>query len=528
MIRVNNIHLSLDYDDKSVRKAVAQQLRIEEKSIKSCKIFRRSVDARKKDNIYFLTTVDAELNINEDKVCKKCGNAQIARKYEYNQMKFGNAPSPIVVGAGPAGLFAALILARSGANPILIERGRDVDRRTADVNRFWTSGQLDITSNVQFGEGGAGTFSDGKLNSGTKDIRQRKVLEEFVSHGAPDEILYNAKPHIGTDMLKGTIKNIRNEIIELGGRVMFETKLVSMAFSDNKLKSITVETANGDEIIETDNVILAIGHSARDTFYMLHERELSMNPKAFAIGVRVEHLAHLINESQYGEGYPEEVPTASYKLTHQCKGTGRGIYSFCMCPGGYVVNSSSEKGRLCVNGMSYHDRAGHNSNTALITTVTPDDFPSDSPLAGLEFQRKYEELAYKIGNGKIPVQLFGDFLKNQMSTKLGNVTPSIKGEWQFANLHECLPDYVCASLEEGMRAFGHKIKGYDAEDTVFSGVETRTSSPLRMERNKQFESNIQGLFPCGEGAGYAGGITSAAMDGIKTAEAIAEKILTQN
>ena len=528
MIRVNNIHLSLDYDDKSVRKAVAQQLRIEEKSIKSCKIFRRSVDARKKDSIYFLTTVDAELNINEDKVCKKCGNAQIARKYEYNQMKFGNAPSPIVVGAGPAGLFAALILARSGAKPILIERGRDVDRRTADVNRFWTSGQLDTTSNVQFGEGGAGTFSDGKLNSGTKDIRQRKVLEEFVSHGAPDEILYNAKPHIGTDMLKGTIKNIRNEIIELGGRVMFETKLVSMAFSDNKLKAITVETANGDEIIETDNVILAIGHSARDTFYMLHERKLSMNPKAFAIGVRVEHLAHLINESQYGEGYPEGVPTASYKLTHQCKGTGRGIYSFCMCPGGYVVNSSSEKGRLCVNGMSYHDRAGHNSNTALITTVTPDDFPSDSPLAGLEFQRKYEELAYKIGNGKIPVQLFGDFLKNQMSTKLGNVTPSIKGEWQFANLHECLPDYVCASLEEGMRAFGHKIKGYDAEDTVFSGVETRTSSPLRMERNKQFESNIQGLFPCGEGAGYAGGITSAAMDGIKTAEAIAEKILTQN
>ena len=238
MIRVNNIHLSLDYDDKSVRKAVAQQLRIEEKAIKSVKIFRRSVDARKKDSIYFLTTVDAELNINEEKVCKKCGNAQIARKYEYNQMKFGNAPSPVVVGAGPAGLFAALILARSGAKPILIERGRDVDRGNG--------GQLDTTSNVQFGEGGAGTFSDGKLNSGTKDIRQRKVLEEFVSHGAPDEILYNAKPHIGTDMLKGTIKNIRNEIIELGGRVMFETKLVSMAFSDNKLKAITVETANGD------------------------------------------------------------------------------------------------------------------------------------------------------------------------------------------------------------------------------------------------------------------------------------------
>lgn len=300
MIRVNNIHLSLGYDNKSVRKAVAQQLRIEEKSIKSCKIFRRSVDARKKDNIYFLTTVDAELNINEDKVCKKCGNAQIARKYEYNQMKFGNAPSPIVVGAGPAGLFAALILARSGANPILIERGRDVDRRTADVNRFWTSGQLDTTSNVQFGEGGAGTFSDGKLNSGTKDIRQRKVLEEFVSHGAPDEILYNAKPHIGTDMLKGTIKNIRNEIIELGGRVMFETKLVSMAFSDNKLKSITVETAIGNEIIETNNVILAIGHSARDTFEMLYGLKLPIEAKPFSVGARIEHLRQKVDKAQYG------------------------------------------------------------------------------------------------------------------------------------------------------------------------------------------------------------------------------------
>ncbi|MFZ2793777.1 MAG: NAD(P)/FAD-dependent oxidoreductase, partial [Ruminococcus bromii] len=345
MIRVNNIHLSLDYDDKSVRKAVAQQLRIEEKSIKSCKIFRRSVDARKKDNIYFLTTVDAELNINEDKVCKKCGNAQIARKYEYNQMKFGNAPSPIVVGAGPAGLFAALILARSGANPILIERGRDVDRRTADVNRFWTSGKLDITSNVQFGEGGAGTFSDGKLNSGTKDIRQRKVLEEFVSHGAPYEILYNAKPHIGTDMLKGTIKNIRNEIIELGGRVMFETKLVSMAFSDNKLKSITVETANGNEIIETDNVILAIGHSARDTFEMLYDLKLPIEAKPFSVGARIEHLRQKVDKAQYGRfAGNKKLGSANYKLSTHLD-NGRGVYTFCMCPGGKVVNASSEENR---------------------------------------------------------------------------------------------------------------------------------------------------------------------------------------
>lgn len=528
MIRINNVHLPLDYNDETIKNKTAKELRIDKNSIKNISIFRRSIDARKKDNIYFLCTVDVNLSVNEDSIIRKSKNAVKAKPYEYNVPKWRGGASPLIVGMGPAGLFAALILAQSGAKPIVIERGKDVDSRTQDVDIFWKCGKLNTNSNVQFGEGGAGTFSDGKLNTGTKDNRQRKVLEEFVKHGAPQEILYNAKPHIGTDKLKNTVKNIREEIISLGGAVFFETKLIGFNEENGKIKNAVVEKNGKTDIIETDNIILAIGHSARDTFYMLHERELSMNPKAFAIGVRVEHLAHLINESQYGEGYPEEVPTASYKLTHQCKGTGRGIYSFCMCPGGYVVNSSSEKGRLCVNGMSYHDRAGHNSNTALITTVTPDDFPSDSPLAGLEFQRKYEELAYKIGNGKIPVQLFGDFLKNQMSTKLGKVTPSIKGEWQFANLHECLPDYVCASLEEGMRAFGHKIKGYDAEDTVFSGVETRTSSPLRMERNKQFESNIQGLFPCGEGAGYAGGITSAAMDGIKTAEAIAEKILTQN
>lgn len=397
MIRVNNIHLSLDYDDKSVRKAVAQQLRIEEKSIKSCKIFRRSVDARKKDNIYFLTTVDTELNINEDKVCKKCGNAQIARKYEYNQMKFGNAPSPVIVGAGPAGLFAALILARSGANPILIERGRDVDRRTADVNRFWTSGQLDTTSNVQFGEGGAGTFSDGKLNSGTKDIRQRKVLEEFVSHGAPDEILYNAKPHIGTDMLKGTIKNIRNEIIELGGRVMFETKLVSMAFSDNKLKSITVETANGNEIIETDNVILAIGHSARDTFEMLYDLKLPIEAKPFSVGARIEHLREKVDKAQYGRfAGNKKLGSANYKLSTHLD-NGRGVYTFCMCPGGKVVNASSEKNRLCTNGMSEFARNAENSNSALLVGINPDDYESDHPLAGMYLQRKLESKAFVAG-----------------------------------------------------------------------------------------------------------------------------------
>lgn len=533
MIRISQLKLKIDHTEEELVAAIRKKAHGSTPS--SWKIVKRSIDARKKPELYYIYTIDAVFP-NEKRILQGKNSAWMKPKdvvYHFpykRQGSLSDAKRPVIVGAGPAGLFAGLVLARGGFAPVLFERGEAVENRTETVDRFFETGKLNEESNVQFGEGGAGTFSDGKLNTLVKDKfgRNRYVLQEFVKHGAPEEILYDSKPHIGTDVLKNVVASIREEILELGGEIHFQTKVTGILkkgtpeIEGEHIAALRIKKDGKEQEWPCENVIFAIGHSARDTFSMLYEEKLVMTPKSFAIGVRVEHPAHMINESQYGKGYPEFLSAASYKLTHQC-GNGRGIYSFCMCPGGYVVNSSSEQGRLCVNGMSYHDRGSKNSNSAIITTVTPEDFPDKSPLAGIAFQRRYEELAYQVGAGKIPVQLYGDFRENKTSTGFGDFSSCMKGDSQFANLRECLPEYVTESLLEGMEAFGHKIHGYNREDTILSGVETRTSSPLRMERDGSGQSNIEGLFPCGEGAGYAGGITSAAMDGIKVAEAVAGK-----
>ena len=527
MIRINNVHIPLDYNDEIIRKKVAKELRVDKNAIINTSMFRRSVDARKKDNIFFLCTIDVELSTNENAILKKCKNTSKVISYKYEVKQWRKKNSPVIVGMGPAGLFAALILAQSGANPIVIERGRNVDSRTDDVQKFWQTGQLDTVSNVQFGEGGAGTFSDGKLNTGTKDLRQRKVLEEFVKHGAPDEILYNAKPHIGTDKLRITVKNIREEIISLGGQVLFETKLVGFESKDSRITCAVIEKNGITEKISTDSIILAIGHSARDTFEMLYDKKLPIEAKSFSVGARIEHLRENIDRAQYGKfAGNKNLGAANYKMNVHLE-NGRGVYTFCMCPGGKVVNASSEENMLVTNGMSEFARNEANSNSALLVGVNPDDFKSEHPLAGMYFQRELENKAFKAGgeNYNAPVQRVDDFINNRKTTALGEVVPSIGPDFTFSNLNSFLPQYICESMKQGIIGMGRKLKGFDSGDAVLTAVETRSSSPIRiMRNNKTLESvALNGLYPCGEGAGYAGGIISAAVDGIKCAEKLIEK-----
>lgn len=530
MIRINQIKIPY-YDEGRekdiLHKKIVKLLKVKASDIADFKIIRKSVDAREKPDIYHVYTVDVSLDkgarLNNSLVK---GNISFVDSETYhmplNSKNICPNISPVVVGMGPAGIFCGYYLAINGYKPIIIERGKSVDERIKDVENFWQTGVLNSESNVQFGEGGAGTFSDGKLNTMVKDKsgRNKAVLETLVKFGAPEEILYINKPHIGTDILSKVVSNMRQAIIENGGQVRFETKLTDIRVVANKISSIIV---NDKEEIQCNVLVLAPGHSARDTFYMLEKKALSMDAKAFAVGVRMEHPQEMIDMSMYGMKHQDSMDgilgAADYKLTHQTS-NGRGVYSFCMCPGGYVVNASSEEKMLAVNGMSYSKRDSNNANSAIIVTVTPDDFESNAPLAGVEFQRRLEAAAYREGNGNIPVQLYGDFKEDRASDSLGNVTPNTKGDVQLANLNNIFPDYICDSLKEAIDGFGHKINGFDREDALMLGVESRTSSPIRINRDNKLQSNIGGIYPCGEGAGYAGGITSAAMDGIKVYEAI--------
>ncbi len=527
MLQISQLKLKIDHTEKDLYKLAAKTLKISEQDIKKLVITKKSIDARKED-IYFVYQVEVMVADEEKKAARlKTPNITIAKKNAYHFKPSGEnrmSARPVIAGFGPAGLFCGLLLARFGYRPVIIERGEAVENRVRTVESFWNGGKLNTQSNVQFGEGGAGTFSDGKLNTLIKDAfgRNHFVLQVLAEHGAPEEILYLNKPHIGTDKLRDVVKAIREEILSLGGEVRFNTCLTNILTEGGKVTGIEV---NHRELLACEVLVLAPGHSARDTFQLLYDKGMKLTPKAFAIGVRMEHPQELISRNQYGSRF-DKLPPADYKLTHNAV-NNRGIYSFCMCPGGFVVNASSEEGHTAVNGMSNHGRNERNANSALIVTVKPEDFQASGienyPLAGVEFQRVWEAKAYEAGKGLIPVQLYGDFKRNKASTGFGEITPNLKGGYNLSNLRDCLPDYVSAALIDGIGAFEKKIAGFSGEEAVLSGVETRTSSPLRMERDEFFESSIGGIYPCGEGAGYAGGITSAAVDGLKVFEAIASK-----
>ena len=519
MIRVQDIKLSLEENQEVLPIKIAKKLKIKPSDIVKYTIFKEAIDARKKEDIKLVYTVDVETKKDEvllEKypnlkradpayVCPPKGDALMAHR-------------PVVVGSGPCGLFAALILAQQGFKPIVLERGKCVEERVKDVEAFWQNGIFDPKSNVQFGEGGAGTFSDGKLTTQIKNKRCHKVLEEMVLAGAPEEILYKNKPHVGTDILREVVRNIRQKIIALGGTFHFEAQMTDLEIENGMLKAVIV---NGKERIETEHCILAIGHSARDTFEMLHKREVYMEQKPFSMGMRVEHLQSWINEAQFGEEFANHprLGAAEYKLVHHCE-NGRTVYSFCMCPGGYVIASASEEGRIVTNGMSEHARDGKNANSAILVNVGPEDFEGDHPLAGMYMQRQFEEMAFKLGGSqyKAPVQRLEDFLENRASTAFGVVQPTYTPGVTLSNMKAVLPQYMGEAIDEAMRAFGKKMKHFDHPDALFTGFETRSSSPVRLPRNEAYESNIKGLYPAGEGAGYAGGISSAAVDGIQIAE----------
>ena len=519
MIRLRDIPLPPEHNAHQLQFEAAQMLKISNSKIRQLRIVRRSVDARKKPDIKVIYTIDVAVDGNEKKILRSsgCKRANIAPVSYYKAPK--NIPMtgkrPVVVGFGPAGMFAALVLAMAGWKPLVLERGEDAASRHEKVQKFFETGELNTRSNVQFGEGGAGTFSDGKLNTGVNNPRIGWILEQFVKAGAREEILYDAKPHVGTDVLLEVVQNIRKRIISLGGEVRFNTQVTGLCMDNGQLTGLKLE--NG-EIIDCDAVVLAIGHSARDTFEMLNENDIPMEAKPFAMGVRIEHKQTLVDESQYGRVDPV-LPPADYKLVQHLENAT--VYTFCMCPGGHVVAAASEEGRIVTNGMSNADRDGENANAALLVTVNPTDFPYEGALGGMQWQREIEETAYKVsGSYRAPAQLVGDFLAGKASTGERDVEPTYRPGVHWCDLHEVLPQRITASIAEALPQLDGKLKGFASSDAVMTAPETRSSSPVRIIRDESRQSVLRGLYPTGEGAGYAGGIMSAAIDGIMTAEAI--------
>ena len=518
MIRVQNVKLYMDETEEKLKSKAARKLRLPEEDIIEIKISRKSLDARDKERIFFVYALDVKIK-NEDAFLKKSRKFSKAEEiiYKLPRGKANLKNPPVVVGFGPCGMFTGLILSYLGLNPIIIEQGEDVFERTKTVEEFLNGGKFNEQSNTLFGEGGAGTFSDGKLTTRIKDKKALKVLEEFVEAGAPKEILYLSKPHLGTDKLSFIVKNIREKIKTLGGSVFFNKCLTDIIIENGAVKGIVI---NGEEKIDTENLILASGHSARDLYKLLYEKGVKMSPKAFAVGVRVEHKQEMVNAIQYGEEAPY---AADYKLTSKTS-DGRGVFSFCMCPGGEVVPAVSEKGYLCVNGMSSFARDKDTANSAILVQVFPEDFKGESPLSGIDFQRELEKKAFIKGgeNYFAPIQLMKDFMAGRETKSLGEIIPTYKPGIKFCNLEDILPDFMVKSLKEAFCDFDKKMKGFMTDDAVITAIEARSSSPVRIERDKiSGESlSVKGLYPAGEGAGYAGGIVSSAVDGINTAEKV--------
>jgi len=549
MLRLENIKIYEDLTEEDVVIFACKKYKLDFKKVEKYSIYKKSIDARNKENIFYNYTIDIKYN-------GFAGNIKEVpdEVFELNiNVKRKSQARPVIVGAGPSGLFCALVLVENGIKPIVIEQGKKVEDRKNDVEEFTINGKLNTFSNVQFGEGGAGSFSDGKLTTGVNNSLGRFVLNEFVKFGAPEQIMYVNKPHIGTDNLVNIISNMRNYIIEKGGEFLFENKLVDFEIEDKKIVSAIYkstknenqfnddlknieETTNfntnlkneekliyNDSKINTDALVLAIGHSARDTFEKVYEKGLNLEKKNFSVGVRIEHKQEMINKSQYGTKTKLKLPPAEYKLAYH--GKERSCYTFCMCPGGVVMPSSSENNEVVTNGMSKFARDGENANSAVLVNVTPEDFKGESPLEGIYFQKELEKKAFELGGSNFyaPIQKVGDFLENKKTTQIGEVKPTYKPGVTNSNLQEILPDYVVKTLKEGLLDFDKKLKGFADKDAILTGIETRSSSPVRIIRDEDFESNIKGIYPCGEGAGYAGGIMTAAMDGIKCAIKILEK-----